>query len=143
MVTGFVRRESEKWQRRKAAFIICGHKVGINEHVAAEVLGVTVDEVLLWDDVGAPELAERYLLLWSKKHLGVDWQGWTLSQGRLMHKGLIWRPETLLLNRKDAEKANLLEYEIARLKSWPGVMRTVRGLILRPNRRFAPLLRAG
>lgn len=89
------------------------------------MLGVTVEQVLEWDDLGAPVVAERYLLLWSKKHLGIEWDGWMISRGKLRHKKLMWRPDTLLANRRDAEKTWLLEYELKRLQTWTGVFRTI------------------
>ncbi len=124
--------------KKKSSFYhLRWHKIGINEHVAAEALGVTVDEILQWDDSGAPDLAERYLLLWSKKHLGDEWQGWTLSRGKLRHKGLMFGPNTLLMNRADAEKTLMLEFEVLRLKTYKGVFCTFYLLIINSFRKSA------
>lgn len=69
--------------------------VGLNEERAAEVLGVTVEQVQQWDKVGN-DLAERYLLLWDKKHVNQPgWEGFIFTQGKLKHKNRYWGPENL------------------------------------------------
>ncbi|EIC29830.1 MULTISPECIES: hypothetical protein [Methylomicrobium] len=60
------------------------HTVGLNEERAAELLGVSVEEIQQWDRDGAPLMAERLLQLWDHKHVGHDsWDGWTFSRGVL------------------------------------------------------------
>lgn len=44
------------------------YKVGLNPDRAAEVLGVDVETIGQWDFDGN-DLAERYLMLWDRKHL--------------------------------------------------------------------------
>lgn len=110
------------------------HKVGISETVAAEVLGVTVEQVLLWDIEGAPIYVERLLLLWDRKNVGVPgWDGWLFSRGCLIYKRQRWRPELLLSQRDKDELIYSLENEVHRLK-------TVRGLVTVLKARLPALL---
>lgn len=75
--------------------------VGINETVAAEILGVTVEQVRRFDLEGAPLMAERLLLLWNRKHIGLHgWDGWLFSRGVLIYKRQRFTPETILNDRK-------------------------------------------
>ncbi len=84
------------------------HTVGINETIAANVLGVTVEDVKRFDLEGAPAMAERLLLLWDKKNVGFQgWENWLFSRGVLIHKRQQFTPETILNDRKfriDLEK---------------------------------------
>lgn len=64
------------------------NKIGINAEIAAQV-GVSVDDVLRWDDEGAPPMAEKLLLAWNKKHVGFNgWDGFYFSRGVLRYKKL-------------------------------------------------------
>lgn len=73
--------------------------VGINETIAADVIGVTVDDVKRFDVEGAP-IAERLLLLWDKKHVNFDgWENWLFSRGVLIHKRQRFTPQTILNDR--------------------------------------------
>jgi len=102
------------------------HRVGINETVAAEVIGVTVEQILMWDNEGAPIYVERLLLLWDRKNVGIPgWDGWLFSRGCLIYKRQRWRPELLLSQRDKDELIYSLQNEIHRLKSWKGVLKTV------------------
>ncbi len=86
------------------------NKVKINERVAAEILGVTVEDVLRFDDEGAPPMAEKLLLLWDRKHIGYEgWSRWLFSRDRLLYKGQIFTPEGILRDRQDALKLFRLE----------------------------------
>lgn len=75
------------------------YKVGLNPDQAAEVLGVDVATVAQWDRDGN-NLAERYLLLWDRKHLYGEWSGFTFSRGRLMYKRRLWTPDSLKRSRE-------------------------------------------
>jgi len=45
------------------------------------VLVGAVEQVQAWDIEGAPEMAIRLLILWDKKHVGVEgWDGWIFSR---------------------------------------------------------------
>jgi len=99
------------------------HRVGINETVAAEVIGVTVEQILLWDIEGAPIYVERLLLLWDRKNVGIPgWDGWLFSRGCLIYKRQRWRPELLLSQRDKDELIYSLQNEVHRLKTLPGVV---------------------
>ncbi|MDD2759939.1 MAG: hypothetical protein PHH11_06555 [Methylomonas sp.] len=72
------------------------HKVGLNEQRATEVLGVDVDIIKQWDKEGAPALAERFLLLWDSKNVGIEgWNGFLFSRGVLRYKNRRWTPAML------------------------------------------------
>ncbi len=70
------------------------YKVGINQTRAADVLGVDVEQIEQWDWDGN-DLAERYLLLWDRKHLCGEWAGFVFSRGRLVYKRRIWTADAL------------------------------------------------
>lgn len=96
--------------------------VGVNEKIAAELLGVSVNEILEWDDKGSPPIAEAYLLLWDNKHVNSDgWDGFYFSRGALRYKRLIWRSEGLLQNYDFSVKNAELQRELAELRTWHGV----------------------
>ena len=96
--------------------------VGLNEERAAEVLGISTEEVKIFDTEGAPAMAERLLLLWDRKNIGVDgWDGWLFSRGVLMYKKRRWTPKIILDYRNQDEELNRLKNEIHRLKTWRGL----------------------
>lgn len=70
------------------------HKVGLNQERTAQILGVSIEKIKEWDKTGN-DLAERYLLLWDRKHLSGEWRGFVFSRGTLRYKGKQWTPETL------------------------------------------------
>lgn len=70
------------------------HKVGLNQSRAAEVLGVSAEEIAEFDRIGNA-IAERYLLLWDKKHLSGEWSGFIFCRGTLRYKGRQWTPASL------------------------------------------------
>jgi hypothetical protein len=100
------------------------NKVKINKECAANVLGVSIEQVIEWDNQGAPEYAERVLLLWDRKHVGVDgWDGWLFSRGTLRYKGQQWRPDNILQARYEIDRANRLEAQLKQLYSWQGLLK--------------------
>lgn len=75
------------------------NRIGINQQRAANVLGVTIAEIEEFDRNGN-RLAERYLLLWDKKHVNIEgWNGWHFSRGTLRFHGMQWRPENIINDR--------------------------------------------
>lgn len=106
------------------------NKVGINEQIASEVLGVPVEKVQEWDKNGAPEIAERLLLLWDRKRINIPgWEGWMFSRGNLRYKGKQWGPETILAARYDIERTVRLESQLKQLHSWKGLIIIARHLV--------------
>ena len=70
--------------------------VGLNEQRAAELLEVSIEQIQEWDKTGN-RLAERFLLLWDRKHISEPgWDGFIFTQGKLKHKNLTWTPALLL-----------------------------------------------
>jgi len=120
-------KEKTPGRKKKSNFYqVRWHRVGINETVAAEVIGVTVEQILKWDNEDAPIYVERLLLLWNRKNVGIPgWDGWLFSRGCLIYKRQRWRPELLLSQREKDELIYSLQNEIHRLKSWKGVFKTV------------------
>jgi hypothetical protein len=97
-------------------------RVCLNEERTAEVLGVSVEDVLRWDIEGAPLMAERLLFLWDKKNVGHEgWNGFYFTRGVLVYKKLRWRPEHLMKHQEYIELIGKLESEIIGLKSWRGM----------------------
>jgi hypothetical protein len=108
--------------RKRSNFYHVRRKVGLNVDRAAEVLGCTVEDIQDFDEKGAPPMAERLLLLWDRKYVGVEgWDGWLFSRGVLMHKNKRWRPEMILESRKHQEEASRLKDELSRLRTWRGL----------------------
>ncbi len=124
--------------RKKSSFYhLRWKKIGINEHVTAEVLGVSVDEVLRWDDEGAPPMAERLLLAWNNKHIGFDgWDGFYFSRGVLRYKRLRWTSGSLLYLVECANENNALKRQLIELESWHGVLGLLSTRCVKSYRRF-------
>lgn len=122
--------EKKRGRKPKASFYHTRwHKVGLNAERAAEIIGVTVDDVLRYDIEGN-ELAERFLLLWDSKHINHDgWNGWIFSQGCLVHKRQRFRPELILESRANLDKIQNLELELRKLESWSGIIKLIRRII--------------
>lgn len=60
------------------------HRVGINEAMAADVLGVSVEDVRRFDAEGAPAMAERLLLAWDRKWINAEgWEKFCFCRGLL------------------------------------------------------------
>lgn len=82
---------------------------------------MSVDEVLMWDDNGAPPIYERYLLLWDKKHVGVSgWDGFYFSRGVLKYKRMQWTAYSLLNERSALLENEILKRRVSDLESWSG-----------------------
>ncbi|WP_333877528.1 hypothetical protein [Methylobacter sp.] len=117
---------------KKPSFYHTRNKICPNNKQAAELLGVEVAQIEKMDKEGAPLMAERLLLFWDQKHINhPGWDGFIFSRGVLIHKKKRWRPEQLIQMRKDAERVYQLECEIHRLKSWSGLMKLTKKLILK------------
>lgn len=110
-------------RKKKSNFYhIRWNKVRINETVAAEVIGVTVAQILEWDIEGAPIYVERLLLLWDRKNIGAPgWDGWLFSRGALLYRGKRFTAELLLEKRDYVNRVYELESELYRLKTWRGL----------------------
>jgi len=104
---------------KKTNFYKTRNKIVPNKELAAEILGIDVSEVERIDQEGAPVMAERLLLLWNKKNIGVE--GWLFSRGVLKYKNQQWRPENLLKMRNDTEKIVKLENELKSMYSFNGL----------------------
>jgi len=100
---------------KKSSFYHTRRKVGLNEERSAELLGVTIDEVLKFDVEGAPAMAERLLLLWDRKHINLEgWKGWVFSRGVLRHGREQFTAQTIIHDRRfrqqlEAEAAELIK----------------------------------
>lgn len=108
--------------KRKSSFYhVRWNRVGLNEERAAEILGVSVEEVRRFDLEGNP-LGERVLLLWDRKHVGVEgWDGFVFTRGKLKYKSHLWSAKSLLLWRDQTDEIERLQAELARLRSWKGL----------------------
>jgi len=74
-------------------------KLGLNEDRAADILGVTVDQIKIWDYEEPPIMASRLLKAFDRKGVGHEgWDGFYFSRGALHYKKLMWR---LLSSRCD------------------------------------------
>lgn len=115
-----------QWLRRNQGFYhVRWNRVGLNETRAAEVLGVSVEDVQEWDKKGAPEMAMRLLLLWDRKNVGVDgWDGFIFTRGVLKYKQHRWTPRMLILYHEQNTEIDRLQGEIRRLKNWAGLKKT-------------------
>lgn len=93
------------------------NRVGLNIQRAAEILGVTIEDVQRFDIEGAP-MAERFLLLWDSKNVGIDgWSGFIFSRGVLRWKNRRWTPAMLKAIHDQQETIERLEIEIRQLKA--------------------------
>jgi hypothetical protein len=123
--------------RRKTSFYHTRNKIAPNKQQAAELLGVTIEDIEQMDANGAPIMAERLLLLWDRKHIAAPgWDGFMFSRGALIHKNKRWRPENLLQIRKDAERIEQLESEISRLYSIKGLLTIAKAIYSKHRKLF-------
>jgi len=98
------------------------NRVRLNAERAADILGVSVEDVQRWDDEGAPVMAERLLLLWDSKNVGVEgWDGFLFSRVVLRWKNRRWTPAGLKAMHDQRERIHELECEILRLRTWRGL----------------------
>lgn len=97
--------------RKKSSFYKARWRVvGLNEQRAADVLGVTVDQVKQWDIEGN-SLAERYLLLWDSKHISEKgWEGFIFTQGKLKYKERYWSPALLIHEHEQRRSKDVVRY---------------------------------
>jgi hypothetical protein len=97
-------------------------KLGFNEERAAEVLGVTVDQIKVWDYEEPPIMASRLLLAWDRKSVGHSgWDGWYFSRGALHYRDKQWRPESLLNSRFDDQRLVKMELSVREIFKGLGV----------------------
>jgi hypothetical protein len=81
----------------KLGFFVRIHTVGLNAERAAELTGVPVDVIHQRDQDGAPEMAEKLLMLWDRKHVGHEgWNGFLFSRGVLRFKNRRWTAKMIL-----------------------------------------------
>lgn len=113
--------------KKKSSFYhVRYNRVGINERLAAEILGVSVEDVQRYDKDGSPIMAERLLMLWDKKRVGVDgWDGFMFSRGVLIYKKQRWTPRLLMMWHEQNAEIVRLQGEINHLKSWRGLKKTL------------------
>ena len=107
--------------KRKSSFYHTRwNKVGVNEECAADILGVSVEQVKQWDiDDTAPIMAERLLYLWDKKRVGhCGWEGFYFSRGAFCYgKKQRFTPESLLHLVELANMASSLQQRIKELEA--------------------------
>jgi hypothetical protein len=116
--------------KKKTNFYHTRKKICPNNQQAADLLGVDVAEIERMDNEGAPIMAERLLMLWDRKYIGVPgWDGWLFSRGALIHKNKRWRPENLLTIRNNDERIHQLECELHRLHSLSGLLKITKKLL--------------
>ncbi len=85
-----------------------------------------VDEVKDFDERGAPPMAEKLLLLWDHKRVNVEgWDGFIFSRGVLKFKNYRWGPDTIIRFRDQSNELDRLKAEVAYLKSWRGIRRSL------------------
>jgi hypothetical protein len=98
------------------------YTVGLNAERAAELTGVPVEEIHRWDMDGAPEMAEKLLMLWDRKHVGHEgWNGFLFSRGVLRFKNRRWTAKMILELSDQEKELNALRNELERLKTWRGL----------------------
>ncbi|TPQ24986.1 hypothetical protein [Methylomonas koyamae] len=115
--------------KRKSSFYhVRWNRVGLNEAKAAEVLGVTVEDVRQFDETGNP-LAERVLLLWDRKNVGLPgWEKFYFSRGLLMCGRRRWDAETIQRLKDQEAEIDQLRSELERLRRLPRPLRILRAL---------------
>lgn len=108
--------------KKKPSFYHTRKQVMPNVAAAADLLGVTPEQVIEWDKEGAPAMAERLLLLWDAKKINrKGWDGWTFSGDFLIYKRERFWPGMLIEQKRTIEQCHELRMEINRIKSWRGL----------------------
>jgi len=113
----------KKRPRKKSSFYHARNKIGLNENAVAKLLDISVDEVESYDDYGAPALAERFMMLWDKKHVNYEgWQGFLFSRDVLCHGKKRWTPFMLFEYHKRESRLNAIENELKQVKTLQGAL---------------------
>jgi len=122
-MTETIKEKKKRGPKRKSSFYHTRwNVVGLNEERTAEILAVSIDDVKRYDMEGAPEMAEKLLQLWDRKHVGIEgWDGWTFRRGLLSYGKSQWTPKMILDHRNRAEEVFRLREEIQELKTWRGL----------------------
>jgi len=113
----------KRGRKAKSSFYhIRFNTVGLNEERAAEVLGCSIEEIKQFDTDGAPVMAEQLLLLWDRKHIGIEgWDGWLFSRGVLRYKNRRWTAKRILELSDQEQQLHTLRNELERLRTWRGL----------------------
>lgn len=108
-----INKPVKRVKRKKSSFYNARWRiVGLNEQRAADVLGVSVDQVKEWDFEGNL-LAERFLLLWDSKRISEKgWEGFIFTQGKLKYKNRYWTPSTLLAEHEKRRSNDSIRYSL-------------------------------
>lgn len=113
------------------------NKIGINAKKTAEVLGVAIEQVSVWDDEDAPTSIKRCLMYWDKKHVGYNgWNEFYFSRGKLRYKKLMWSADALLRNHDYLQDTLKLKRQIAELETWHGLATLFFKISIRSCKRF-------
>lgn len=97
------------------------NKLGLNEERAAAVLGVSVEQITIWDYEEPPVMAGRLLMAWDRKVVGQPgWDGWYFSRGVLQFKDQRFGPETILNARYRETVFSSIESDVKRVFSGLG-----------------------
>ena len=118
-------------KKRSSFYHTRWNRLLLNEQRAAEVLGVSVEDVQRFDDEGNP-LAERVLILWDRKHVGLPgWEKFYFSRGLLMCGRRRWDAETIQRLRDQEDELERLRFELERLRRLPRPLRVLKALASR------------
>lgn len=99
-------------------------KLGLNDERAADVLGVTVEQIKIWDYEDPPVMATRLLLAWDRRVVGLPgWEGWYFSRGTLHYKGEQFLPEGIINARLRDEVFSRLDNDVKSIFAGLGVSR--------------------
>ena len=128
----YLTTRSQKNGHKKSNFYHTRNKIIPNVKAAAELLGVTEEDIIQMDKDGAPVIFENYLNLWDSKHIKAEgWDGWTFSRSALLHKKQRWVPSRLLQYKQDIEKIERLETKIYKMQNLKGFVNIGKNLIFR------------
>jgi hypothetical protein len=109
-------------KKKSKIYHIRFNTVGLNAERTAEVLGVSIDDVRRFDTEGAPVMAERLLLLWDRKYIGLEgWDGWLFSRGVLRHGKHQWTAKMILEHQEHSKEVFKIRDELRTLRAWKGL----------------------
>lgn len=109
-------------KKKRNFYHIRWNRCGLNEARAADVLGISVEDVQRFDIEGAPLMAERLLCLWDCKSVGIPgWDGFMFSRGVLRFKNRRYTPSMLKAYRDQQERLDDALARLSWLSTWRGL----------------------
>lgn len=118
--------------KRSKFYHLWRNKLKLSAEETAQVLAVDMDTLDRFNREGAPEMAERLLLIWHRREIAIkEWHGFRFEKDYLVHGQKRWTGgRILMMNRMYDTFSNTYE----KLNTWKGVLLVIRWNMERSRR---------